>query len=61
MANDPIKEMPQNEFDAWAAHMGIDADLDHLERLYPEAAALLRRTATSHTTATDAANLEEVV
>ena len=48
MADDPIREMPREAFDAWAAHMDIDTDPEHLDKLYPEAAALLRRMATAH-------------
>jgi hypothetical protein len=49
MAEDPIKQMPREAFDAWAAHMGIDTDPEHLDKLYPEAATLLRRMAAVHT------------
>ena len=48
MSEDPLKQLPRDLFDAWAAHMGIDADPEHLDHLYPEAAALLRRVAEAH-------------
>ena len=48
MSDDPLKDLPRELFDAWAAHMGIDADPEHLDRLYPETAALLRRVAQAH-------------
>ncbi len=48
MTDDPLKQLPRELFDAWAAHLGIDTDPDHLDRLYPETAALLRRVAQAH-------------
>ena len=64
MADDPIKEMPRDAFDAWAAHMGIDTDPEHLDKLYPEVAALLRRIATAHgidTSEVDPAEVSETL
>ncbi len=64
MAEDPIKQLPRDVFDAWAAHMGIDTDPEHLDKLYPEAAALLRRMASVYTVDTsevDPAEASETV
>ncbi len=56
MSEDPIKQLPRDVFDAWAAHMGIDTDPDHLDQLYPEVAGLLRRMAAAH--AIDASEID---
>ena len=43
MSSDPLKDVPRETFDAWAAHMGLDIEPEHLDKLYPETLALLKR------------------
>ena len=48
MSTDPLKDISRETFDAWAAHMGLEVDVEHLNKLYPETLALLKRMSSVH-------------
>ena len=48
MSSDPLKDISRETFDAWAAHMGLEVDVEHLNKLYPETLALLKRMSSVH-------------
>lgn len=48
MSNDPLKDISRETFDAWAAHLGLDIEPEHLNKLYPETLALLKRMSAVH-------------
>ena len=43
MVHDDDDFLPRSLFDAWAAHLGLDTDPEHLDQVYPEARGLLQR------------------